>query len=142
MTELRITARKNPLIQQVRRLLSSRREREQTGLFVADGTKLLSEAARWCPGLDTVILSDGISVQLPEQVRVVRVPQEIMEYISPMETPQGALLLCRLPEAADFIPQRGMLLLDGIQDPGQSYDCTDPHSLPAKPPGYPKHPQF
>ena len=41
MTEVRITARKNPLLQQVRRLITSRKEREQAGLFVADGTKLL-----------------------------------------------------------------------------------------------------
>ena len=37
--EQRITARKNPLLQQVRKLLSNRKEREKTGLFVADGTK-------------------------------------------------------------------------------------------------------
>ena len=116
--EQRITARKNPLIQQVRRLISSRKERQQTGLFVADGTKLLQEAVRWWPGLDTVILSDGVEADVPEGVRTVRVPEEIMAYISPMETPQGALFLCRLPEKAAFAPKRGMLLLDGIQDPG------------------------
>lgn len=118
MMEQRITARKNPLIQQVRRLLSSRKEREQTGLFVADGVKLLSEAVRWWPGLDTVILSDGVEAQVPEGVRMVRVPQEIMEYVSPMQTPQGALFLCRLPEAKAFTVKPGTLLLDGIQDPG------------------------
>ena len=116
--EQRITARKNPLIQQVRRLVSSRKERQQTGLFVADGTKLLLEAVRWWPGLDTVILSDGVEAHVPEGVRTVRVPEEIMAYISPMETPQGALFLCRLPEKAAFAPKKGMLLLDGIQDPG------------------------
>ena len=116
--EQRITARKNPLIQQVRRLVSSRKERQQSGLFVADGTKLLAEAVRWWPGLDTVILSDGVEADVPENVRTVRVPEEIMAYISPMETPQGALFLCRLPEKAAFAPQKGMLLLDGIQDPG------------------------
>ena len=31
-----ITSRKNSRIQQVRKLLSSRKEREQTGLFVAE----------------------------------------------------------------------------------------------------------
>ena len=61
MTE-RITSRKNPLLQQVKKLLSNRSEREKSGLFVADGTKLLDEAIRWWPGLDTVILSDGITV--------------------------------------------------------------------------------
>ena len=118
MMETRITARKNPLIQQVRRLLSSKKEREQTGLFVADGTKLLQEAVRYYPGLDTVILSDGVDAEVPANVKVVRVPGEIMEYISPMEAPQGALFLCRLPERTVFRPVPGMLLLDGIQDPG------------------------
>lgn len=116
--EQRITARKNPLIQQVRKLLSSRKEREAAGLFAADGVKLLAEAVRWWPGLDTVILSDGVDAQVPEGVRVVRVPLEIMEYISPMQTPQGALFLCRLPEEKALCVKPGMLLLDGIQDPG------------------------
>ncbi len=114
----RITSRKNPLLQQVRRLLTSKKEREQTGLFVADGTKLLGEAIRWWSGLDTVILSDGVQMDVPQHIRLVRVPEEIMAYISPMETPQGALFLCKLPTQREFAPQAGMLLLDGIQDPG------------------------
>ena len=118
MMETRITARKNPFLQQVRKLLSSRKEREAAGLFVSDGTKLLQEAVRYWDGLDTVILSDGVEAEVPASVRVVRVPEEIMAYISPMETPQGALFLCRLPEKKAFVPQTGMLLLDGIQDPG------------------------
>ena len=117
MTE-RITARKNPLLQQVRKLLSSRKERESTGLFVADGTKLLAEAVKWWPGLHTVILSDGVEADVPDYVRRVSVPRDVMESISPMQTPQGALFLCRLPEKKAFVPQPGMLLLDGIQDPG------------------------
>lgn len=117
MTE-RITSRKNPLLQQVKKLLSSRSEREKSGLFVADGTKLLDEAIRWWPGLDTVILSDGISAQIPEYVRTVYVPEDVMASISPMQSPQGALFLCRLPEKTEFSPKPGMLLLDGIQDPG------------------------
>ena len=118
MMETRITARKNPLLQQVRRLISSRKERENAGLFVADGTKLLKEAVLHWPGLDTVILSDGIEAELPDSVRVIRVPEDVMAYISPMETPQGALFLCKLPEKQPFVAKKGMLLLDGIQDPG------------------------
>ena len=116
--ETRITARKNPLLQQVRRLLSSKKERESAGMFVADGTKLLAEAVKWWPGLDTVILSDGVEAEVPENVKVVRVPEDVMVSVSPMQTPQGALFLCRLPEKKQFDPKPGMLLLDGIQDPG------------------------
>ena len=118
MSEIRITARKNPLLQQVRKLLSSKKDRENAGLFVADGTKLLKEAVQYWPGLDTVILSDGVDADVPEYVRVVRVPEDVMESISPMQTPQGALFLCRLAEKSAFTPKPGMLFLDGIQDPG------------------------
>lgn len=118
MIEERITSRKNPILQQVKKLLSSKRERERLGLFAADGTKLLQEAVKYSNGLDTVILSDGIEVELPSNVRVIRVPGDVMESVSPMATPQGALFLCRLPERMAVQPQKGMLLLDGIQDPG------------------------
>ena len=118
MTEQYITSRKNPLLQQVRKLLTSRQERYRTGLFVSDGTKLLQEAVRWWDGLQTVILSDGVEAALPESVQVVRVPEDVMQSISPMQTPQGALFICKLPPAAEFQPVPGMLLLDGIQDPG------------------------
>ena len=118
MTEQRITSRKNPLLQQVKKLLSSRKAREEAGLFAADGVKLLAEAVRWYPGLDTVILSDGVHADVPESVRLFRVPEDVMASISPMESPQGALFLCRLPEKKTYAPTPGCLLLDGIQDPG------------------------
>ena len=117
MTEY-ISSRKNPLLQQVKKLLSSKKEREAAGLFVADGTKLLTEAVKYYPGLETVILSEGVDAEVPEHVRLVRVPEDVMASISPMETPQGALFLCRLPEKRAFQPKAGLLLLDGFQDPG------------------------
>ena len=118
MIEERITSRKNPTLQLVRKLVNSRKERESTGLFVADGTKLLEEAVRFWPGLETVILSDGVQAQVPDHVRVIRVPEDVMESISPMATPQGAVFVCRLPEKSAFTPKAPLLLLDGIQDPG------------------------
>ena len=117
MMEERITSRKNPLLQQVKKLLSSRKDREAAGLYAADGTKLQEEAAKYAD-LHTAILTDGIRAELPEHVRIIRVPEDVMESISPMRSPQGALFLCRLPEKKAFAAQKGMLLLDGIQDPG------------------------
>ena len=118
MIEEYISSRKNPLLQQVKKLLSSKKERETAGLFVSDGTKLLQEAVKYYPGLHTVILSEGVEADVPANVRLVRVPGAVMASISPMESPQGALFLCRLPEKKMFIPVSGMLVLDGIQDPG------------------------
>lgn len=119
MTGERITSRKNPLLQQVRRLLSSRRERETTGLYVGDGVKLLEEAVKWPSGLETVILAEGVEVPpLPETVAVYTVPPDVMESVSPMKTPQGAVFLCRRPAQGERRLKPGMLVLDGIQDPG------------------------
>lgn len=118
MMEEFVTSRKNPLLQQVKKLLSSKKEREAAGLFVSDGTKLLQEAVKYASGLHTVILSEGVEAEVPEGVRLVRVPGDVMASISPMESPQGALFLCRLPEKKLFFPAPGMLILDGIQDPG------------------------
>ena len=118
MMEERMTSRKNPLLQQVKKLLSSGKARKEAGMFVSDGTKLLEEAVKYCPGLETVILSDGVQAEVPDTVRLVRVPGDVMESISPMQSPQGALFVCRFPEKTDFVPRKGMLLLDGIQDPG------------------------
>ena len=118
MTEQTITSRKNPLLRQVRELLNSRKAREEAGLFAADGTKLLAEAVRYCPGLHTVILAEGVEAEIPENVRLIRVPRDVMASLSPMQTPQGALFLCTLPERKPYTPAPGSLLLDGIQDPG------------------------
>lgn len=116
--EIRITSRKNGTLQQVRKLFSSRKAREEAGLFVSDGVKLLEEAVRFYPGLETVILSDGVEASLPEGVARIRVPEDVMASISPMASPQGAIFLCRLPQNQTFSAKPGMLLLDGVQDPG------------------------
>ena len=117
--EERITSRRNPLLAHTKKLLTSRSYREKTGEFAADGVKLLAEAARWYPGLTTVIAEDGVELcKLPEQTRVVRVPKDVMQSISLMDAPQGAIFLCRLPEASPAALVPGTLLLDGIQDPG------------------------
>lgn len=118
MEQMYITSRKNPLIQRSRKLIASRKERQDAGLFACDGTKLLAEAVAYWEGLDTVFLTEDVQLDLPDRVKVIRVSPDIMAYISPMETPQGAFFLCRLPEETPFVPKKGMLLLDGIQDPG------------------------
>lgn len=119
MTEQFISSRKNPLLQQTRRILTSRREREETGLFAGEGTKLLAEAVRYAPEwLHTVFLAEGVEQETPEHVRRVRLPRELLDSLSTMDATQGAIFLCRMPEEPEFVPKPGTLLLDGLQDPG------------------------
>ena len=117
-----ITSRKNPLLMKIRRLASGgSRDRREAGEFLGDGTKLLEEALKWGADLTAVAVSDGVDLpELPAGVRAVRVPRDVMESISPMKTPQGALFLAALPDTAppEKLTGRRYLVLDGVQDPG------------------------
>ena len=114
-----IASRRNPLLAHTKKLLTSRAYREKSGEFAADGVKLLAEAARWYPRLHTVIAEEHVELcKLSDTVRVVRVPRDVMQSVSLMDAPQGAIFICRLPEARPAALRPGTLLLDGIQDPG------------------------
>ena len=119
MKQEHITSRQNPLLVHIRKLASSRSYRKTCGEFVAEGTKLLEEAAKWWPDLRTVVCRESVTLcNLPDTVRVVTVPEDVLKSVSTVDTPQGAMFVCGLPEKtkAELIP--GTLLLDGIQDPG------------------------
>ena len=100
MTE-RITSRRNPLLEQVRRL-DTAALRRKAGVFLCDSPKLVGEAVQHGVSVQCVIAADGVAFpeRLPENVRRVTVPADVMASISPMPTPQGMLALCALPDMA------------------------------------------
>lgn len=117
----KITSRKNPLIGHIRKLTSDRSYRRECGEFLGDGVKLLEEAVKWGAPLTAVVVTQGTQLpELPEHVRLVEVPEDVMASISPMKAPQGALFLCRMTQAEDVERLDGAryLVLDGLQDPG------------------------
>lgn len=117
----RITSRANPLMTHIRRLGTSRSFRRETGEYLGDGVKLLAEAVRWGAELTAVVYTAGTSLpDLPEGPRLAEVPEDVMRSISPMEAPQGALFLARIPDRIlpEKLPGRRYLALEGVQDPG------------------------
>lgn len=115
-----ITSRRNPLMTHLRKLRDSRSYRRQVGEYLGDGVKLLDEALRWGAPLTLVVTTADHAHLAPTGARHVVVPEDVMISISPMETPQGALFTCRLPQLA--LPRRlegrRYLVLEGLQDPG------------------------
>ena len=116
-----ITSRQNPLMTHLRKLASSRSYRIKSGEYLCDGTKLLAEALKWGAEVKTAVFSEGVDIPpLPDGVRAVRVSEELMRSVSPMETPQGALFTVALPEVQlpETLSGKHYLVLDGVQDPG------------------------
>ena len=115
--EERLTGKSNPLLRHVKKLQQNRKYRYESGSSLADGSKLVDEALRW-GRVQAVFVCDGVDFSVPPQIRKIRVPGSVMKELSRMETPQGVLALCSMPERAPLHVARGMLILDGIQDPG------------------------
>ena len=138
----RITSRKNPLLEHMRRLDSAAFRRQQ-GEFLCDSPKLVEEALRHGARVLAVAVSDGVEPPegLDASVRCAAVPPDVMASISPMRTPQGMLAVCRLPDTAlpEMLPGSRYVVLDGVQDPGNvgtvlrtadAFGCTGALLLP------------
>lgn len=116
-----ITSRSNPLVGRLKKLNSKRAARRGEGVFCGEGPKLLHEAVKWGAELETVICAQGTELpQLPDTVRIVEVPEDLLGSVADTETPQGIVFVCRgndlsLPE---MLTGKRYLVLDGVQDPG------------------------
>jgi TrmH family RNA methyltransferase len=119
-----ITSAHNPRIQWVRKLQAQPRFRQDEGLFVLEGVRLVEEAlqAGWQPSLAlyTPDLSPrGLEIvhMLPSSI-VEEVTPSVMKSASDTRTPQGLLTVVAhkdlpLPSPLDFV-----LVLDALRDPG------------------------
>lgn len=117
-----ITSRTNALITRIRKLVAERKHRRREGVMVCEGPKMLGEALRWGAALDTVVWEAGKAraQDIPDGVRQVEVPGDLLAALAPTQTPQGVLFLCQLPERAlpEKLEGQRYLVLDGVQDPG------------------------
>lgn len=114
-----ITSRHNPLMGHIRKLAGSAAYRWETGEFLCDSPKLLQEALLWQAEITAVVTISPLP-RLPEHIRQVQVPEDVMASISPVKAPQGVLFTCRLPQLPlpRTLTGRRYVLLDGVQDPG------------------------
>lgn len=141
MTE-HITSRRNPLLEHIRKL-DNAAYRRRSGAFLCDSPKLVDEALRHGVAVTCVVTVQGAAFpeSLPEGVRRVTVPADVMDSISPLPAPQGMLAVCALPDltAPDALPSGRYVVLDGVQDPGNvgavlrtadAFGCTGALLLP------------
>lgn len=122
-----ITSSSNAKIKLVRTLQGRSRQRKAENAFVAEGVRLVEEAAeeRWPMAFvlfDETLSERGLdlvqALQAKGNVEVSQITPDLMAGISDTETPQGILAVLKsqpltLPESPTFI-----LIADQIRDPG------------------------
>lgn len=124
---MQITSSKNPLLQEVRRAVI-KGTLTQDGCCIAETFHLVEEAVRSGCEIRAVLISH--SVRAAERrferlghTEIIRIPDDVFARIAGTETTQGVMALVRPPAwELDhlFRGQSLVLILDGIQDPGNA----------------------
>ncbi len=115
----RIESKRNPKIVHMKKLGTDKSYREKCREFICDGEKLLYEAILWDAQIIMVITCAQLKCNMPEDVQVYSASEEILEYISPLKSPQKVIFTCKMPEQKAEFPTSGRhILLENLQDPG------------------------
>ena len=117
----KITSRANSLLVHMKKLAASAAYRRVQGVYLCDSPKLLAEALKWHAPVREIAVTGGTALPpIPEGIRAVEVPEDVMASISPMKSPQGALFTVALTsgEVPATLPGSRYMVLDGVQDPG------------------------
>jgi TrmH family RNA methyltransferase len=102
--------------------LERKKEREETGLFIAEGVKLITELQKAGFQLETII-TNNVNLSILEHIsaEVLIISDEEMNKISFLKTPSDIVAIVKQPKTLKLnspIPNDIILALDAIRDPG------------------------
>ena len=131
MTFKQLTARDNPLLKTIRRLVRNP-EKSDADQMAVEGVRMLEEAENTGCDIDAVVISENFGAEprerrlldrwLARNLRIFQVNEEVFASISDVRTPQGAMALVRVTRYRlhQLRPNNSPLILCamGIQDPG------------------------
>ena len=160
MAVIELTSAHNPLLKVVR-LVATRSRRAPAELVLAEGLRILEEAAASGHAITAAILSEGFGSTPRQQalvetwsaagVRMYRAGAKVLRSVSAVLEPQGAVALVRVPATrlayVARAPRADVLCACGLQDPGNlgtlirtaaaagcSLFCTTPGTVSARNP--------
>ena len=116
-----ITSAKNPAAKLLRSL-KDRAAREETGLFLVEGEKMILEAMNCGLRLHT-LLAENVHLDFAETLSSAGqrylVPASLMESVCDTKSPQGVCAAFEMPAPLSISDITGSVVaLDGVQDPG------------------------
>ena len=110
----RIASRRNEKLQHLKKLASSAAYRRACGQFLCDGEKLLREALEYGASVLTVLSAGELNVSIPDDVVHLTADQELLDYVSPLKTPQNVLFSCKIPQEDASDVSGRIVILDGV----------------------------
>lgn len=105
--------------------LHQKKYRKETGFFIIEGIKSISEFLNSEYQTDSIYCTSQIITELPKlkaNINLFEVTETELEKISTLKTPQGILALVHIPEKRGIdhnaLKSSFSLILDDVQDPG------------------------
>lgn len=101
------------------RSLQLKKFRDELGLFIVEGEKMVIEAIELCPErIESIYFIEG-TINIPKGFQHTAVSEKELDQISSLKTPNKALAVIRKhTQALLSVPPGLILALDGVQDPG------------------------
>ncbi|MEA1940145.1 MAG: RNA methyltransferase [Candidatus Caldatribacteriota bacterium] len=118
-----ITSKKNPLYKLINNL-SQKKVRENNGLFLIEGTRLLKEAGNKGAKIKYIVIEETMEnlPKITQDCQILRLPSNLFKKISNTVSPQGIIAVAEKIEMSllDIALNKNPLVvvLNGIQDPG------------------------
>lgn len=123
-----ITSKDNDIIKNVKKL-NEKKHRDETGLYIIEGIKIITEAIEENVDIEEIIIcqeclqSEAISQKLLYEIakyNCIYVDKRVFNYLTTVVTPQGILAVVKKMDDNKTLKftDEVILILDGIQDPG------------------------
>ena len=104
---------KNEKIKEIKKL-NQKKYRDKSNLFLIEGEHLVLEAYKKGIIKDLILEQDTV---LPLDVNTMYVTNDVINYLSELETPQNIMAICYKLEEKEELGNK-ILILDDVQDPG------------------------
>jgi TrmH family RNA methyltransferase len=112
-----ITSKQNSTVKLIRSL-ADKKNRDLTGLYIAEGVNTVNEAIKSGQKIDKIVATEKtIDRIIPTDREILIVSEEVFDYITNEVTPQGVMAIMVKPIVALESPINSCLFLDGVSDP-------------------------
>ena len=123
-----ITSKDNDIVKKIRKL-KDKKYRDELGVYVIEGIKVIEEAINENVEIEKIVLCEDCTEAsiIPQKLmyaiakyNCIYVSKKVFEVLTDVVAPQGILAIVRRPEKNEKIDYNAELILalDGIQDPG------------------------
>lgn len=126
MTDFIITAKNNPKIKEIKALLTSSKDRKNSGLFVLEGVRLCLDAVKSGCEITSVFCTENCESKYADNISELKnackdfyvVSEDVLKSISDTVTPQGVVCTVKMqPKGVEYKQGKKYIALDTIQNP-------------------------